>query len=75
MKTKSSAHHKATPTEDEIREYAHHLYVQSGWVNGRDIDNWLEAERALLLAERDLENPAPIGARRHLPKAHAPATM
>jgi len=75
MKTKSSAHHKAAPTEDEIREYAHHLYVQSCWVNGRDLDNWLEAERALFAAERDLENPAPIWSRKNHPKAHSPAIL
>ena len=75
MKSKSSAHHPAAPTQDEIREYAHHLYVQSGWVNGRDLDNWLEAERALLAAERDLEHPAPISFRRNGPKANAPVTL
>lgn len=32
------------PTETEIRDYAHHLYVTSGWIHGRDLDNWLEAE-------------------------------
>ncbi len=35
------------PTEDEIREYAYHLYVQSGFVPGRDLENWQEAESAL----------------------------
>lgn len=37
------------PTEDDIRDYAYHLYEQSGCIPGRDIDNWLEA-RACLLA-------------------------
>jgi len=37
-----------SPTEDEIRDYAHHLYVQSGCVPGRDMDHWLEAETCLL---------------------------
>lgn len=35
------------PTEDEIRAKAHELYVRSGWLPGRDLDNWLEAEAAL----------------------------
>jgi len=28
---------------EDIREYAYHLYWQSGCVAGRDVDNWLEA--------------------------------
>jgi len=35
------------PAEDEIRDYAYHLYVQSGSVPGRDLDNWLEARACL----------------------------
>jgi hypothetical protein len=35
------------PTEEEIRDYARHLYVQSGCLPGRDQDNWLEAEACL----------------------------
>jgi hypothetical protein len=34
-------------TEDEIRDYANHLYVQRGSVNGHDCDDWLEAEACL----------------------------
>jgi hypothetical protein len=37
----------ARPTEDEIRDYAYHLYVQDGCVPGRDLDHWLEAESCL----------------------------
>jgi hypothetical protein len=33
--------------EDDIRDYAYHLYVQSGSVPGRDLDNWLEAQACL----------------------------
>lgn len=36
------------PTEEEIRERAHWLYVQSGWLPGRDLDNWLAAEAFLI---------------------------
>jgi hypothetical protein len=35
------------PSEGEIREYAYHLYEQSGSVAGRELDNWLEATACL----------------------------
>lgn len=35
------------PTEDDIRDYAYHLFVQTGGVSGHDIDNWLEAKACL----------------------------
>lgn len=44
MKTHSAPKPVVLPTEAEIREYAHHLYVASGWIHGRDLDNWLQAE-------------------------------
>ena len=31
------------PSEDEIRDYAFHLYQQNNCAPGRDLDNWLEA--------------------------------
>jgi hypothetical protein len=37
----------ARPTEDEIRERAYQLYLQRGCGDGRDIDDWLVAERQL----------------------------
>lgn len=37
----------ARPSEQDIREYAYHLYLQGGCVPGRDLENWLEAETAL----------------------------
>jgi hypothetical protein len=49
MSTKP-AHTSETPfahSEDEIRDYAYHLYDQSGYVAGRDLDNWLEAKACL----------------------------
>lgn len=33
--------------EDVIRDYAQHLYEQSGRIPGRDLDNWLEAKACL----------------------------
>jgi hypothetical protein len=34
--------------EEEIRMVAYELYVKSGCIPGRDLDNWLEAERIVL---------------------------
>ncbi|WP_022856095.1 DUF2934 domain-containing protein [Thermodesulfobacterium thermophilum] len=34
--------------EEEIRKVAYELYVKSGCIPGRDLDNWLEAERIVL---------------------------
>ena len=36
------------PTYQQIRDYAHHLYEESGCIPGRDLDNWLEAEACLM---------------------------
>ena len=48
--TPSSQQPSATapqPSEGEIRDYANHLYVQRGSLNGHDCDDWLEAEACL----------------------------
>ncbi|HWA08516.1 MAG TPA: DUF2934 domain-containing protein [Opitutaceae bacterium] len=37
----------AEPSEAEIRDYAYHLYEQSGHQAGHDLDNWLEAAACL----------------------------
>ncbi|MEN2995258.1 MAG: DUF2934 domain-containing protein [Thermodesulfovibrio sp.] len=34
--------------EEEIRQIAYELYVKSGCIPGRDLDNWLEAEKIVL---------------------------
>jgi len=34
--------------DDDIREYAYHLYCQNGCLPGHELDNWLEAEACLL---------------------------
>jgi hypothetical protein len=36
-----------TPTEDDIRDYAYHLYQQGSSAPGHDVDNWLEATACL----------------------------
>jgi len=34
--------------EEEIRQVAYELYLRSGCAPGRDLDNWLEAEKIVL---------------------------
>jgi hypothetical protein len=36
-----------TPSEDDIRSYAYHLYEQSGRLPHHDLENWLEATACL----------------------------
>jgi hypothetical protein len=36
------------PSEQEISDYAFHLYQQSNCEPGRDLDNWHEATAALM---------------------------
>jgi len=51
MKAKPAMHRvRQEPDENQIRDYARHLYEQSGCVPGRDLENWLEAERTLTAA-------------------------
>jgi hypothetical protein len=42
---------------DEIAKVAHELYVKGGYVRGRDVEDWLAAERIVRTrhAERSLE--------------------
>jgi hypothetical protein len=35
------------PSDRDIRDYAYHLYQQSNYVPGHDLDNWLEATECL----------------------------
>jgi len=48
------------PSEAEIREKALELYIRSGWIPGRDVENWLEAE-ADLIAQPPPPPPSPHG--------------
>jgi hypothetical protein len=43
------------PHQDEIRDYAFHLYVQGGCHPGHDLEDWLEA-KACILAHIPKEN-------------------
>jgi len=40
------------PSHEEIARRAQALFEQSGRVPGRDMENWLEAERQLIAARR-----------------------
>ncbi len=42
--------------EDEIRAKAHEIYECSGRVEGRDIDNWIEAERIVYAGRTEKVN-------------------
>lgn len=48
-----------TPTEAEIRAYAHELYVRSGWVPDRELENWREAE-AWLSSHPPVDESVPV---------------
>ena len=40
---------------DEIAKLARELYEKSGRIEGRDLDNWLEAERIVLERYKEQE--------------------
>jgi hypothetical protein len=44
---RQSAATAVPPSEEEIRDYANHLYVQHGSLPGHEGDDWLEAEACL----------------------------
>jgi hypothetical protein len=45
--------------QEEIARVAYELYEKSGFINGRDSENWLDAERIVLIrhASQDIEEP------------------
>lgn len=43
--------------DEEIRKMAHELYEKSGKVPGRDLDNWLEAEKIIKAQQGGEKNP------------------
>ncbi|HYA85666.1 MAG TPA: DUF2934 domain-containing protein [Nitrospirota bacterium] len=54
---------------DEIAKVAHELYEKSGRVHGRDVQNWLEAERIVLARyEKDTKKKKPIKSSKALTK-------
>jgi len=47
-----SSSNALNPTYDEIAEVAYQRYLQRGGADGRDFDDWLEAERELKARRR-----------------------
>lgn len=43
--------------EEEIRQVAYEIYVKSGCIEGRDLDNWLEAKRIVYEKYGIIEEP------------------
>jgi hypothetical protein len=39
-------------TEDAIRSLAYQLYCEGGYQNGRDLEDWLEAEQRVLVRRK-----------------------
>jgi hypothetical protein len=37
----------SAPSLEEIRQRAHELHLEGGSVHGRDLDDWLQAEREM----------------------------
>jgi hypothetical protein len=58
------------PDHDEIARYAYELYLSRGAEDGRDLENWLEAERQLTKApKRHAKKPAAPPPRRRSVKS------
>ena len=38
---------RPTPTHEQIARRAYEIWIQSGYVTGRDVENWAQAEREL----------------------------
>ena len=47
IQTPTDAGAANAPTYEQISEAAYHRYLQRGGQDGRDFDDWLEAERSL----------------------------
>lgn len=52
MLSSSADSFESNPTYDEIAEAAYQRYLQRGGSDGRDFDDWLEAERELKARRR-----------------------
>jgi Protein of unknown function (DUF2934) len=52
MSSSSADSSESNPTYDEIAEAAYQRYLERGGSDGRDFDDWLEAERELKARRR-----------------------
>ena len=52
------------PTEERIRRRAYELYEQRGRTDGFALDDWLQAERAILGAQKQRKVKAARGSQR-----------
>jgi hypothetical protein len=57
----SQSQTRGRPSYEQVAACAYQLYVDSGWQEGRDLENWLRAEQ--LLRERGASDAALPGAR------------
>jgi len=61
--------------QDEINKVAYELFVKSGCIPDRDMENWLEAER-IVMEKCKPENPVePVSEILSKPKKAAPKTQ
>jgi hypothetical protein len=71
MKKKALPTPAPAPTDDQIRDYAYHLYCQKGCQPGRDLENWLEAKACLSANPPIGRDPARPPGALHRPKLAA----
>jgi len=43
----TASRHRSLPTREEIEIAAYEIYVSRGAADGRDVDDWLQAEKEL----------------------------
>ncbi len=60
---------ESKPTHEEIAQRARALYEQSGCVQGRDMDNWLQAEAQLMSMRKATGTESRQLAMKEMPKA------
>jgi hypothetical protein len=56
---------------DEIAKVAHELYEKSGRIPGRDLENWLEAERIVMERHKGQKETSSCGKKTETKKTEA----
>lgn len=54
---------------DEIAKVAHELYEKSGRMPGRDLENWLEAEKIVMARHKEQQKKTSQGAKKSRAKS------